>query len=202
MFGRSVRAVQVAVPKFRVVVRNAPVRVRSLRTFDRSARRVPKSQAFDLNGLRLVLRIRGVQRVLVVHIDPAMRLARAAGIVTRPVRVRSNRRDNDPATRLARAAGIVTRPVRVRRRDNNRSRQRALGRLGRGAAERSPPRDKVTRASAIALTGEDDLAGSENASLQCMSPLQSGHPDALNQCPLLGVKRTCVVQTSTAGNFN
>jgi hypothetical protein len=178
MFGRSVRAVQVAVPKFRVVVRNAPVRVRSLRTFDRSARRVPKSQAFDLNGLRLVLRIRGVQRVLVVHIDPAMRLARAAGIVTRPVRVRSNRRDN------------------------NRSRQRALGRLGRGAAERSPPRDKVTRASAIALTGEDDLAGSENASLQCMSPLQSGHPDALNQCPLLGVKRTCVVQTSTAGNFN
>jgi hypothetical protein len=28
--------------------------------------------------------------------------------------------------------------------------------------------------------------------LQCMSPLlaQSGHPDALNQCPLLGVKRS------------
>ena len=28
--------------------------------------------------------------------------------------------------------------------------------------------------------------------LHCMSPLlaQSGHPDALNQCPLLGVKRT------------
>jgi hypothetical protein len=185
-FGRSVRAAQVAVLKFRAVVRNVPVRVRSLRTFDRNAPHVPKSRAFDPNGLRLVLRIQGVQRVLVVHNDPAMLLARAAGIVTRLVRVRSNRRDNDPATRLARVAGIVTktlrnrhdndpatrlarvagvitRPVRVRRCDNNRSRRRALGRPGRAAAERRPRRDKVTRARAIAPMGEDDLAGSEIA---------------------------------------
>jgi hypothetical protein len=32
----------------------------------------------------------------------------------------------------------------------------------------------------------------DNTLLRCMSPLlaQSGHPDALNQCPLSGAKRT------------
>jgi len=28
--------------------------------------------------------------------------------------------------------------------------------------------------------------------LQCLLLAQSGHPDALNQCPLLGVKRTLI----------
>jgi hypothetical protein len=89
-----------------------------------------------------------------------MRLARAAGIVTRLVRVRINRRDNNPATRPARAAGIATRLVRVR---INRSRPRDLGRPRRGVAERGPPRGKVTKASAIAPRGEGDRASSKNA---------------------------------------
>jgi hypothetical protein len=125
-----------------------------------------RRQAFDLHGLRLVPRIQVVQRVLVVHHDLATRLALAAGIVTRLARVCVSRRDNNPAMQLARVAGIVTRLVRARisRRDNNR-RRRGLGRPRRGVAERSPPRDKVTTASAIALRGEGDLASSKNA--QC-----------------------------------
>jgi hypothetical protein len=39
---------------------------------------------------------------------------------------------------------------------------------------------------------ETRLVQGSSKFVQCMSPLlaQSGHPDALNQCPLLGVKRT------------
>jgi hypothetical protein len=93
-----------------------------------------------------------------------MRLALAAGIVTRLVRVRTNRRDNNPATRTAGVAGIVTRLARVRiNRRDNRSRRCDLGRPTRGVAESGPPRDKETRASAIALRGEGDLGKSENA---------------------------------------
>jgi hypothetical protein len=167
--------VQVVALKFRAVVRNARVRVRNLRTF-------------DLSGLQLVPRVQGVQRVLGVHNDPAMRLARAAGIVTRLVRVRISRRDNNPAMQLAqvadtvtrlvhvrvrrrdnnpamqlaRVAGTVTRLVRVRvsRRDNNRSKRRGLGRPRRGVPEHPPA--KLTRASAIALRAEGDLGSSEN----------------------------------------
>ena len=54
-------------------------------------------------------------------------------------------------SRLARA--------RISRRDNNRSTQRGLGRR---VPEHSPPRDKETRASAIALRVEDDLGKTEN----------------------------------------
>ena len=70
---------------------------------------------------------------------------------------------NDPG--LARATGIVTRLVHVRisRRDNNHSTRRGLGRSRRGVAERSRPCDKVTKASAIALKVEGDLASSKNA---------------------------------------
>jgi hypothetical protein len=142
MFGRSVRLVQVVALKFRAVVRNAQVRVRNLRTFDPS-------------GLRLVPRLQGVQRVLGVHNDPAMRLARPAGIVTRLVRVRISRRDNNPAMQLVRVAGIVTRLVRVRV-----SSKRGLDRPRRGVLEHPP--DKVTRASAIELRAEGDLGRSEN----------------------------------------
>ena len=135
-FGRSVRVVLVIVLKFPAVLRNAPVRVRSLRIFDRSAPvvlvRVPRPQAFGLNGLRPVRR-KVAQHVLLLHNDLAMRLARAAGIVTRLVRVRINRR-------------------------SNRSRRRDL----RGP-KRGVERDKGTRASAIALRGEGDLASSNKA---------------------------------------
>jgi hypothetical protein len=114
--GRSVRVVLVVVLKFRAVVRNAPLRVRSRRTFDRNAPvvlvRVPKSQALDLNGLRLVHRRRVVQDVLEVHNDPAMQLARVAGIVTRLAHVRINLRDSNPAMQLVRVVDIVTRLVR------------------------------------------------------------------------------------------
>jgi hypothetical protein len=139
------------------------------RTFGRSVLagplRVPKSQAFGLNGLRLVPRLLVAQRVLVVHNNPATRLAPAAGIVTSLVRVPIIRRDNNPATRLAPAAGIVTSLVRARisRRDNNRSTRRGLGRPRRRVPAHSPPRDKETRASAIALREADDLGRSENA---------------------------------------
>jgi len=162
-FGRSVRVVLVIVLKFPAVLRNAPVRVRSLRIFDRSAPvvlvRVPRPQAFGLNGLRPVSR-KVAQHVLVVHNDDlAMRLARAAGIVTRLERVRINRRDNNPAMQPAGVAGIVTRLVRVRiNRRSNRSRRRDL----RGP-KRGVERDKGTRASAIALRGEGDLASSNKA---------------------------------------
>jgi hypothetical protein len=168
--GRSVRVVvPVIVLKFRAVVRNAPLPARSLRTFDRSAPvvlvRVPKSQALDLNGLRLVHRHRVVQDVLKVHNDPTIRLARAAGIVTRLARVRITQRDNNPAMQLARVVDIVTRPahVRLNRRNNNRSRRRDLGQRGAGVGAPSPVGGKVIRASAIALSREGDLGRSENA---------------------------------------
>src|SRR5262249_12850348 len=40
--------------------------------------------------------------------------------------------------------------------------------------------------------------------LQCMSPLlaQGGHPDALNQCPLLGLKRTFGSGLLKVGSLN
>ena len=87
-----------------------------------------------------------------------MRVARAADIVISLPRVRN------PAMRLGQAVGIATRRMRVRiSRHGNRSKRRDLGRTGRGMAERSRPRDKATRASAIARRGEGDLGRSENA---------------------------------------
>ena len=167
-FGRSVRVVLVVVLKFRVVGLNAPVRVRSLRTFGRSAPvvlvRLLKSQAFDLNGLQLVPRILVVQCVLVVHNDPAMQLAQVAGIGIRLVRVRVSPRDNNPAMQRGRVADIVTISQRGKR-----SRRRDLGRRRRREPERSPARDKETRASAIALRGEGDLSRSENARCQTLA---------------------------------
>jgi hypothetical protein len=180
-FGRSVLAGPAFVPKLRMFGRSVPaadpkartfglsvladlVVVPKLRMFGRSVLvvlvRVPKSQAFGLNGVRLVPRLQVVQRVLVVH-DPATRLAPAAGIVTSLVRVRINRHDNNPAMQLARVESIGSRLARARisRRDNNRSTQRGLGRR---VPEHSPPRDKETRASAIALRVEDDLGRTEN----------------------------------------
>ncbi len=167
MFGRSVLADPAVVPKLRMFGRNALVADQKTRTFGRSApaglARVPKSQAFDLSGLRLVPRLQVVQRVLVVHNGPAMRLAPAADIVTSLVRVRISRRDSSPAIRPARAADIVTRLVRVRiNRRGNRSRRRDLGPPRPREPEGSPPRDKETRASAIALRAEDDLGRSES----------------------------------------
>ena len=35
---------------------------------------------------------------------------------------------------------------------------------------------------------------------ECPLLAQSGHRDALNQCPLLGVKRTCLVQVAMTAN--
>src|SRR5215472_4159368 len=167
-FGRSVRVVLVVVLKFRVVGLNAPVRVRSLRTFGRSAPvvlvRLLKSQAFDLNGLQLVPRILVVQCVLVVHNDPAMQLAQVAGIGIRLVRVRVSPRDNNPAMQRGRVVDIVTISQRGKR-----SRRRDLGRWRRREPERSPARDKETRASAIALRGEGDLSRSENARCQTLA---------------------------------
>ena len=167
-FGRSVRVVLVVVLKFRVVGLNAPVRVRSLRTFGRSAPvvlvRLLKSQAFDLNGLQLVPRILVVQCVLVVHNDPAMQLAQVAGIGIRLVRVRVSPRDNNPAMQRGRVVDIVTISQRGKR-----SRRRDLGRRRRREPERSPARDKETRASAIALRGEGDLSRSENARCQTLA---------------------------------
>jgi hypothetical protein len=168
-FGRSVLAGPVVVPKLRTFGRSVLVADPKARTFGRSVLagplRVPKSQAFGLNGLRLVPRLLVAQRVLVVHNNPATRLAPAAGIVTSLVRVPIIRRDNNPATRLAPAAGIVTSLVRARisRRDNNRSTRRGLGRPRRPVPAHSPPRDKETRASAITLREADDLGRSENA---------------------------------------
>ena len=165
MFGRSVPAADPKARTFGLSVLADLVVVPKLRMFGRSVLvvlvRVPKSQAFGLNGLRLVPRLQVVQRVLVVHNDPATRLAPAAGIVTSLVRVRINRRDSNPAMQLARVEGIGSRLVRARisRRDNNRSTQRGLG---RGVPEHSPPSDKETKASAIALRVEDDLARTEN----------------------------------------
>ena len=168
MFGRSVRVVLVVVLKFRVVGLNAPARVRRLRTFGRSAPvvlvRLPKSQAFDLNGLQLVPRILVVQCVLVVHNDPAMQLAQVAGIGIRLVRVRVSPRDNNPAMQRGRVVDIVTISQRGKR-----SRRRDLGRRRRREPERSPARDKETRASAIALRGEGDLSRSENARCQTLA---------------------------------
>jgi hypothetical protein len=167
-FGRSVQVVLVVVLKFRVVGLNAPVRVRSLRTFGRSAPvvlvRLLKSQAFDLNGLQLVPRILVVQCVLVVHNDPAMQLAQVAGIGIRLVRVRVSPRDNNPAMQRGRVVDIVTISQRGKR-----SRRRDLGRPRRREPERSPARDKETRASAIALRGEGDLSRSENARCQTLA---------------------------------
>src|SRR5215469_8899214 len=164
-FGRSVR---VADLKSRVVGLNAPARVRRLRTFGRSAPvvlvRLPKSQAFDLNGLQLVPRILVVQCVLVVHNDPAMQLAQVAGIGIRLVRVRVSPRDNNPAMQRGRVVDIVTISQRGKR-----SRRRDLGRRRRREPERSPARDKETRASAIALRGEGDLSRSENARCQTLA---------------------------------
>jgi hypothetical protein len=37
------------------------------------------------------------------------------------------------------------------------------------------------------------LLGAYDISEACLLLAQSGHPDALNQCPLLGVKRTSAV---------
>jgi hypothetical protein len=101
----------------------------------------------------------------VVHNDPATPLAPAAGIITSLVRVRIIRRDNNPAMQLARVEGIgsILARARISRRDNNRSTRRGLGRQRRRAPEHSPPRDKETRASAIALREADDLARSGNA---------------------------------------
>jgi hypothetical protein len=185
-FGLSVLAGPAFVPKLRMFGRSVPVADPKARTFGLSVLadlvvvpkprmfgrsvlvvlvRVPKSQAFGLNGLRLVPRLQVVlQRVLVVHNDPATRLAPVAGIVTSPVCVRISRRDNNPAMQLARAEGIGSRLARARisRREDNRSTGRGLGRRRR-VPERSPPRDKETRASAIALGEEDDLGRSENA---------------------------------------
>jgi hypothetical protein len=127
--------------------------------------RVLKFQALDLNGLQLVHRRRVVQDVLEVHKDLAIRLARAAGIVTRLARVRITRADNNPAMQLARVVDTATRPAHVRlsRRDNNRSRRRGLSQRGAGVAALSPLGDKAIRASAIALKGEGDLGSSKNA---------------------------------------
>jgi hypothetical protein len=167
-FGRSVLAGPVVVPKLRTFGRSVLVADPRAQTFGRSVLvvlvRVPKSQAFGLNGLRLVPRLQVAQRVLVVHNDPATPLVPAAGIVTSLVRVRISRRDNNPAMQPARVEGIGSRLARARisRRDNNRSTRRGLGRPRR-VPEHSPPRDKETRASAIALREEDDLARSENA---------------------------------------
>jgi hypothetical protein len=158
--------VPLIVLKIRAVVRNALLRARSPRTSDRSAPvvlvRVPKSRA-DLKGLRPVHRHRVVQDVLEVHNDPAIRLARAGGIVTRLAHVRITRRDNSPAMQLAQVVDIVTRRAHVRlsRRNNNLSRGR--GQRGAGVAAPSPPGDKVIRASAIVLNKEGDLGRSENA---------------------------------------
>jgi hypothetical protein len=101
----------------------------------------------------------------VVHNDPATPLAPAAGIITSLVRVRIIRRDNNPAMQLARVEGIgsILARARISRRDNNRSTRRGLGRPRRRVPAHSPPRDKETRASAIALREADDLGRSENA---------------------------------------
>jgi hypothetical protein len=177
-FGRSVLAGPAFVQKLRMFGRSVPVADPKARTFGLSVRadlvvvlkprmfgrsvlvvlvRVPKSQVFGLNGLRLVPRLQVVQRVLVVHNDPATRLAPVAGIVTSLVRVRISRRDSNPAMQLARVQGIGSRLARARisQREDNRSTGRGLGR--RLVPERSPLRDKETRASAIALREEDDL---------------------------------------------
>jgi hypothetical protein len=153
-FGRSVPAGLVVAPKFQMFGRSVLVVDLKARTFGRSVPAgpavVPKSRAFGLKGLRLVLRVRVVDRVLGVHNDPAMRLTRAADIVTKldglrriMLRGHISRRDDNPAMQLARVAGIVTRLVR-------------------GVPERSP-RDKVTKGTAIALRGEGDLGSSKNA---------------------------------------
>ena len=173
-FGRSVPAGLVVAPKFPMFGRSVLGADLKARTFGRSVPAgpavVPKSRAFGLKGLRLVLRVRVVDRVLGVHNDPAMRLTRAADIVTKldglrriMLRGHISRRDNNPAMQFARVAGIVTTLVRVRisRRDNSRSTRRGPGRLRRGVPERSP-RDKVTKGTAIALRGEGDLGSSKN----------------------------------------
>ena len=172
--GRSVPAGLVVAPKFPMFGRSVLGADLKARTFGRSVPAgpavVPKSRAFGLKGLRLVLRVRVVDRVLGVHNDPAMRLTRAADIVTKldglrriMLRGHISRRDNNPAMQFARVAGIVTTLVRVRisRRDNSRSTRRGPGRLRRGVPERSP-RDKVTKGTAIALRGEGDLGSSKN----------------------------------------
>jgi hypothetical protein len=170
-FSRSVPVGLAVAPKFRIFGRSVPVEDPKVRTFGRNAPmvlvRVPKSQALDLNGLRLVHRHRVVQDVLKVHNDPTIRLARAAGIVTRLARVRITQRDNNPAMQLARVVDIVTRlaHVRLNRRNNNRSRRRDLGQRGAGVGAPSPAGGKVIRASAIALSREGDLGRSKNA--QC-----------------------------------
>jgi hypothetical protein len=86
-------------------------------------------------------------------------------IVTRLAHVHITLRDSNPATQLVRVVDIVTRLVRVRLspRDNNRSRRPRLGQRGADVAAPSPAADKITRASAIALSREDDLGRSENA---------------------------------------
>jgi len=173
-FGRSVPAGLEVAPKFPMFGRSVLGADLKARTFGRSVPAgpavVPKSRAFGLKGLRLVLRVRVVDRVLGVHNDPAMRLTRAADIVTKldglrriMLRGHISRRDNNPAMQFARVAGIVTTLVRVRisRRDNSRSTRRGPGRLRRGVPERSP-RDKVTKGTAIALRGEGDLGSSKN----------------------------------------
>jgi len=147
-FGRSVPAGLVVAPKFPMFGRSVLGADLKARTFGRSVPAgpavVPKSRAFGLKGLRLVLRVRVVDRVLGVHNDPAMRLTRAADIVTKLDGLRR----------------IMLR-VRISRRDNSRSTRRGPGRLRRGVPERSP-RDKVTKGTAIALRGEGDLGSSKN----------------------------------------
>jgi hypothetical protein len=158
-FGRSVLAGPAVVQKFQTFGRSVLVADLKARTFDLSAPvvpvRVPKAQTLDLNGPRLLHR-RQVAQHLLLHKDPAMRVARAADIVISLPRVRN------PAMRLGQAVGIGTRRMRVRiSRHGNRSRRRDLGRPGRGMAERSRLRDKATRASAIARRREGDLGRSE-----------------------------------------
>jgi hypothetical protein len=146
----------VVVPKLRTFGRSVLVADPKDRTFGRSV----------LAGPVVVPRLRTFGRsVLVEHNDPATRLARAAGIVTRLVR--ANRRANRPAMQVARLAGIVTRLVRVNinRRGNNRRRD-----PGRPRPEGSPARAKETRANAIALRGEGDLGSGENARCKTLGP--------------------------------
>jgi hypothetical protein len=168
--GRNVLADLVVVPKFRVFGRSVLVADPKARTFGRSVLAgpvvVPKLRTFGRSVLVADPRAQTFGRgVLVVHNDPATPLAPAAGIITSLVRVRIIRRDNNPAMQLARVEGIgsILARARISRRDNNRSTRRGLGRPRRRAPEHSPPRDKETRASAIALREADDLARSENA---------------------------------------
>jgi hypothetical protein len=175
-FGRSVLAGPVVVPKLRTFGRSVLVADPKARTFGRSVLAgpvvVPKLRTFGRSVLVADPRAQTFGRgVLVVHNDPATPLAPAAGIITSLVRVRIIRRDNNPAMQLARVEGIgsILARARISRRDNNRSTRRGLGRPRRRAPEH-PPRDKETRASAIALREADDLARSENARCETFVP--------------------------------